>query len=213
MHPPGQDTTIQEAMEAAKLTESYLQGLRSDEEYARFYQDVVQASQDLIDEPILPRRRKIPRCINDGADPHLYETPQDFHRQNYFQALDEVTNELSRRFDQEDIKIVAAIEKMLLSAAYCDKDIVIPGVVQETHQNDIQVEPLKAQLKLIPDLIVHYKDLAGVTIKKVTSIRTLCDVTNSNAVAKSLCPEVHTLLKLYMTVPVTTATAERCSQQ
>ena len=130
-------------------------------------------------------------------------------RQHYFQALDEVTNELSRWFDQEDIKIVAAIEKMLLSAAYCDKDIVIPGVVQETYQNDIQVEPLKAQLKLIPDLIVRHKDLAGVTIKKVTSIQTLCDVMNSNPAAKSLCPEVHTLLKLYMTVPVTTATAER----
>ena len=74
----GKDTTIQEAVEAAKLTGSYLQRLRSDEEYARFYQDVVQASQDLTDEPILPRRRKIPRRINDGADPHQYETPQDF---------------------------------------------------------------------------------------------------------------------------------------
>ena len=67
-------------------------------------------------------------------------------------------------------KIVAAIEKMLLSAAYCNKDIVIPGVVQETYQSDIQIETLKAQLKLIPDLIVRHKDLAGVTIKKVTSI-------------------------------------------
>ena len=32
---------------------------------------------------------------------------------------------------------------------------------------------------------------------------------NSNPAAKSLCPEIHTLLKLYMTVPVTSATAER----
>ena len=46
--------------------------------------------------------------------------------------IDEVTNELSRWFD-EDIKIVA---KRLVSAAYCEKDIVIPGVVQETYQND-----------------------------------------------------------------------------
>lgn len=37
----------------------------------------------------------------------------------------------------------------------------------ETHQNHIQVEPLKAQLRLIPDLIVRHKD---VTMKKVTSI-------------------------------------------
>ena len=40
-------TTIQEAVEAAKLTMSYLWRLRSDEEYAKFYQDVLQTSQDL----------------------------------------------------------------------------------------------------------------------------------------------------------------------
>jgi hypothetical protein len=119
----GKDTTIQEAVEAAKLTESYLRRLRSDEEYAKFYQDALQASQDLTDEPVLPRKRKIPRRINDGADPHQCETPEDFHRQHYFQALDEVTNELSRRFDQQDIKTVAEVEKMLLSAACCDKEL------------------------------------------------------------------------------------------
>ena len=54
----GKDTTIQEAVEAAKLTESYLWILRSDEEYAIFYNEVVQASQDLTDEIILPRKQK-----------------------------------------------------------------------------------------------------------------------------------------------------------
>ena len=100
----GKDTTIQEAVEATKLT-SYLRILRSDEEYAIFYK-VVQASQDLTDEPILPRKQKIPWRINDGADSHQHETPECFHRQHYFQALDEVTNELSRRFDQNDIKLL-----------------------------------------------------------------------------------------------------------
>ena len=169
----GKDTTIQEAVEAAKPTESYLQRLRSDEEYAKFYQDVLQTSQNLTDEPVLPRKRNIPRRINDGADPHQYETPEEFHRQHYFQALDEVTSELSRRFDQQDIKIVAEVEKMLLSAACCDKELVVPEIVQKTYQKDIQVEPLQALLKLIPDLVLRHKELAGIMIKKVTSIRTL----------------------------------------
>ena len=102
------------------------------------------------------------------------------------------------------------MEKILLSAACCDEKIVVPVVVKNTYQSDIQVEPLKAQLKLIPDLIVRHKEVAGVTIKKITNIRTLCDIImNSNPAAKSLCPEIHTLLKLCMTVPVTSATAER----
>ena len=160
--------------------------LRSDEEYTKFYKEVVQASQDLTEEPILPRKRKIPRRINDGADPYQHETPEDLHRQHYFQALDQVTNELSRRFDQKDIKIVE-VEKILLSAASCDNEIVIPEIVKNTYQtSDVQVEPLKAQLKLIPDLTARHKELARVTIK-ITNIRTLCNVMNSNpAVSVSL---------------------------
>ena len=65
------------------------------------------------------------------------------------------------------------------------------------------------QLKLIPNLIQRHKHLTGVTIKKVTNIRTLCDIMNSNPAGKSMCPELHALLKLYMTIPVTTSTAER----
>ena len=56
----GKDTTIQEAVEAAKLTESYLHRLRSDEEYTKFYLKVLEASKDLNDEPVLPRKQKIP---------------------------------------------------------------------------------------------------------------------------------------------------------
>ena len=42
-------------MEAAKLTESYL---KSDEEYTKFYQKVLQSSQGLTDNPVLSRRAK-----------------------------------------------------------------------------------------------------------------------------------------------------------
>ena len=205
----GKDTTVQEAVEAAKLTELYLCRLRSDEEYTKFYRKVLEASKDLTEEPVLPRKRKIPRRLNDGADPHHHESPEDLHRQHYFQAIDEMVNELTRRFDQQDIKIVAEIEKLLLFAACGGQEVVVPDTVQEMYRSDISMEPLIVQLKLIPDLLRRHKQLTGVAIKKVTNVRTLCDVMNSNPAAKSMCPEVHALLKLYMTIPVTTSTAER----
>ena len=68
---------------------------------------------------------------------------------------------------------------------------------------------LKAQLKILPDLIVRHKELTGNTIKRVTNIQTLCDVMNGNPVAKHMFPDLHSLLKLYLTILVTTATAER----
>ena len=54
----GKDTTIQEAKEAALLSGRYLRKLRCDEEYSKFYDQIVQSSQGLTDEPILPGRGK-----------------------------------------------------------------------------------------------------------------------------------------------------------
>ncbi len=67
---------------------------------------------------------------------------------------------------------------------------------------------LKVELKLIPDLIISNKELTG-TPSKVTNIRIFCAIMNANPAAKTMCSELHPLLKLYMTVPITTATAER----
>ena len=57
---------------------------------------------------------------------------------------------------------------------------------------------------MLPDL-VKSNTLYGHSLKSVTSIRTICDVFNKSLVIK----KVHSLLQLYMTIPVTSATAER----
>ena len=163
------DTTVQEAIQAAALTERHLRQIRSDEEYDRFYERVVQSSEGLTDDPVLPRKRKIPRHLNDGADPHHYLTRRDYHRHQCFQVLDEMANKLSRRFDQQDIKIAVDMEKMLLSACCDDKETTIPEAVVSIYENDIQMEQLQMQLKLLPDFISQHKEI---TIKNVTKYMT-----------------------------------------
>ena len=124
------------------------------------------------------------------------------YRQQYFLVLDEVVNEINRRFDQENLNIVIDIEKLLLKCSN-DKqaDICIPDSLTTTYQKDINFEQLKLQLQLIPGLILRYKELTGITIKKVTNIRTVCEVLNSNPVSKRMCPDLHSLLKVYLTIP------------
>ena len=41
------------------------------------------------------------------------------------------------------------------------------------------------------------------------SIHTICDAMDSNEVFKEILPAVHKLLRLYLTIPITSATAER----
>ena len=46
-------------------------------------------------------------------------------------------------------------------------------------------------------------------VTEVTTLQTICEVMNKNDIYKSLLSEVHKLLRLYLTVPVSSATAER----
>ena len=47
------------------------------------------------------------------------------------------------------------------------------------------------------------------TVIKVTFIRTICEAMNSQVVYKSMLSEVHNILRLYLTMPITSATSER----
>ena len=51
--------------------------------------------------------------------------------------------------------------------------------------------------------------LDGMQIHEVTKVQTICDVFNKQTSFKVMLSEVHKLVLLYLTVPVTTATAER----
>ena len=82
------DTNIQDAKRSAMVTEAFL----------RRHDSVVKESSGLTDDPVLPRKRKVPRRIDDGAEAHRFDTPRDYYRQLYFEVLDVLCNEISRRF-------------------------------------------------------------------------------------------------------------------
>ena len=57
-----------------------------------------------IDEPQLPRKRKVPSRFEIGAPDtyHCSAKTEEFYRQIYFEANDHVINSLANRFDQPD---------------------------------------------------------------------------------------------------------------
>ena len=131
------------------------------------------------------------------------------HRQQYFLALNKIINKLLRRLDQRDLNIIIDVENLLLkNANESQVDICIPESVIRTYEKDLNFENIKL-VKAITRSYLKAHKITGYTIKKVTNIRTLCEIFNSNPVVKMMCPELHVLLKLYMTVPVTTANTER----
>ena len=61
---------------------------------------------------------------------------------------------------------------------------------------------------MLPDA-VKATPLDGVYVRKVTRVQTICDIFNEQSSIKALLSEVHKLILIYLTIPVTTATAER----
>ena len=189
----------------------FLERLRQESSFDEFYSGVVEASKELTSSPTLPRYRKPPTKPGDvSAASHEFATPQSYFRRQYYEALDLVTNELKRRFQQKRRLLVAAvIEKTMLAAAGGSLEQV-PDDFQ-IYKNDLDLARLQIQLQMLPDLIRtrNMKLSNDIPIRKVTNVRTLCEVMNEVPMSKGMFSEVLRLIKIFYTIPVTTATAER----
>ena len=75
---------------AADKTITTLQKIRSEDSFNGFWEKVVQFSSDKdVDDPVLPRRQKRPRSVEEGSASHEYDScPKDMYRRIYYEALD-----------------------------------------------------------------------------------------------------------------------------
>ena len=100
------DTTVNEGLNGSCLLVKWLKSMRNETAFESFYGGVVVASEGLTDEPVLPRYRKAPRRLDDGAQPHRYRCPKDRYRHAYFEVLELASREVSKRFDQSDLGVI-----------------------------------------------------------------------------------------------------------
>jgi hypothetical protein len=87
------------------------------------------------------------------------------------------------------------------------KSFTIPDEIN-LYKNDLDITKLNLHLQMLPD-VIRCVPINGINVKQVTRISTICDIFNEQPSSKKLLSEVHTLLKIYLTIPVTTSTAER----
>ena len=202
---------MQEALGCAQVAQNYLSRLRNEPSFAQFYALVVKEAEEYTEAPVLPRYRRPPRRLDEGAAPHQFETPEMYYRSLYFEALDLVSEQMLTRFSQESMSIPKDLEKLLMKAAneQTISTVNVPDNLLSVYSKDIDFERAKLQLQMLPDLVKAYKQSQGVNRLEITSMRTIADILNKVPIAKDMFSEVDTLLRLYFTVPITTCTAER----
>ena len=201
------DTTAQDARLAVNLCKAFYDRQRDASAFQIFYQAVLLEANGKTEPPTLPRYSNPPKRINDGDANFRFATAEHYHRREYFEIMESLSGELDARFDQKGFHLAALVEATILDNC-SGKSYPIPKEVQDLYSKDLNIDRLQTQLSMLPDLVKSYV-LEGKQITKVTTIRTLCDVLNAFPIVKDMLSEVHSLLILYMTIPVTSSTAER----
>ena len=110
--------------------------MRNEQDGTSLYEMVkIRAGQLSLEEPSLPRKRKVPNRVNFFHDyiesaSHHHENGNDFYRVQYFAAIDNVTETIKNRFDQPDYQMYIHIEQTLLKGAV--------GLDVDQHMNMLQ---------------------------------------------------------------------------
>ena len=171
------DINAQVSIKVAKATDSFLERYRNLDSFNTFFQAVVAESDGLTSKPALPRQRRVPQRIDDGACNHTYQSVEEYFRQEYYEVLDIMRSELKRRFDQKGLKVLGEIESLLISACNGNKVPLSSTQVQELCHGDIDFQRLEVQLSMLPELVktVNEQNYSQdqPTIKEVTAIDTL----------------------------------------
>ena len=100
-----------------------------------------------------------------------------------------------------------SVEALLIDSAN-GKPVSLLEKMVKMYERDVDMQKLKLQLQLLQDAIKSVP-LDGIRIREVTRIQTICDVFNKESSLKKFLTEIHKLLKLYLMIPVTTASSER----
>ena len=200
----GEVVLLSNARNAASSTVSTLKSYRTDSKFLEFWSAAEQATCDLhFEPPHVPRRRKVPRRIDDGtSDGDSPDSPEAVHRPIYFQLIDLLQVELEERFASNDHEALIAIETLLLdSIVKSEPSAECIAKVTSFYGNDL--DPTKFEV----ELTIFYHQIKNEVLPK-KDIQGICEIFSINNYA-SLYPEIYNLLKLYLVVPVASAGAER----
>ncbi|CAF4585254.1 unnamed protein product, partial [Rotaria magnacalcarata] len=146
----------------------------------------------LTEQPVLPRPRRPPQRYDININSVNYTSCTNYYRKIYVETLESIIN-------------------LLLYVIYKPPDGSNDhiGVIIEFCRHDINVEKLKVESFMISDFFKAAINTNQMKIKQITKISTVCEILNTRKIGKEMFQEFDKLIRLYLTIPVTTATAER----
>ena len=127
------------------MTVTTLESIQSEDSFTLFWHKTEQRRQQFgVEEPNLPRRRKVPRRYETGSSvPEVQTSVEEFYR-IYYEVIDYVVQAIRSRFDQNWYRILRRLEVML-----CNSEASLDDFedVLSLHASDCDKDCLATQLK------------------------------------------------------------------
>ncbi|KAF3859139.1 hypothetical protein F7725_021538 [Dissostichus mawsoni] len=195
------DLSAETVKSAVQMLQTHYTNLRSTDVFHSIFEEAQRTNMsDLVQAPALPPRRRAPRRYDDGDASHQWENPEDYFRS---------------QFNQPTLQLLMSMEQVLLTAVNSPPgfgSINIPQNLVDMYTGDIDMERLSTQLSLFPAVLQAHNSSSAAErpIMQVTKVSTITDMLAAQGRGtQSLFSEVDKLLRLYLTVPMSNATAER----
>ena len=209
--------TAEEAVYCIKKMQVRLQEMRSTEEFQRLYDKAIKLadSREENETQKSKRQKSAPRRLSDYVAHSSF--PSSVNEMDittellrlYYESVDFVLEAQRRRFRQEDLQTLEAIESCLLAAVNKEISLAEVGPKLKGLPAVINIDILVEQLAELPVVLKLYNAECVLPVKKVTKLSTLCEIFNHRKSTKECLFEVHKVLTFYMSIPISFATAER----
>ena len=192
-----------EGQAVADMTKRTLLGIRSEQCFDLFWEKVNRMAGEVdISDPVLPRKRKVPQCFEEGsAPPEFHSTPKDLYRQVYYEALDLLVQAIGDRFDQSGYKTYCCLEALILKVVKREDFSEELKTVLDVYGSDLSASNLQIQLEILSSNIESGRTMDIVDVKK--------HLQQLSSAEKTLLSEVILVMKLILVMPATNATSER----
>lgn len=153
-----------------------------------------------IDEPAIStvRRRKLPQRYEEGSRGHVFDSTEDIFRQRFYEAAGSVNLSLDERYPPATWHHMKEIEDFVTGKGDST-------YVSTFYRTDFDAERLQLHRDMMLDIAKQ---------RNVAPLKALQDVVDlfsgdAGEHLRELLPEMTNLLKIALTVPVTSCTSER----
>lgn len=172
---------------------------KRDNGFAELWQQSLQFSMDNnLDEPQLPRVRRLPKRLDTGFEQHTFKTPEDMFRPMFLEVIDTAISSLNNRFVNKTSSHLKEMEDFLIGTS--DGTSVCNFYASDFDRNR---------------LILHRDMLLDIMRAKsegsISSVKDCVDflTSSNNSSILHLLPEIAKYLRVLLTIPVSSCCAER----